>query len=212
VVAAGNRAEDRALVRALSSALVNRVLIVNVRVDLKEWLVWARANGVRSEILAFIAFLPEALMRPVPTEPVPFSTPRSWAFLSRALDLAERAGVLDDDARRALAFGRVTAADAAIFCAMAEQAIDELHPLRDYLLREAPLPPSDAARWFVLSRIRGLVQRDELGEIEPAEVNQFLASLPEEHRFALLVDLVEQWGRLGADQVLLQSLREVTGL
>src|SRR4051794_20615333 len=46
VVAAGNRVEDRALVRALSSALVNRVTILNVRVDVKEWLVWARANGV----------------------------------------------------------------------------------------------------------------------------------------------------------------------
>lgn len=33
VVAAGNRAQDRALVRALSSALVNRVLILNVRVN-----------------------------------------------------------------------------------------------------------------------------------------------------------------------------------
>jgi MoxR-like ATPase len=53
VVAAGNRAEDRALVRSISSALVNRVIILNVRVDVKEWLVWAKANGVRSEILSF---------------------------------------------------------------------------------------------------------------------------------------------------------------
>ena len=34
VVAAGNRIEDRALVRSLSSALVNRVIILNVRVDI----------------------------------------------------------------------------------------------------------------------------------------------------------------------------------
>src|SRR5690606_30282948 len=33
VVAAGNRVQDRALVRALSSALVNRVSILNIRVD-----------------------------------------------------------------------------------------------------------------------------------------------------------------------------------
>ena len=39
VVAAGNRAEDRALVRTISSALVNRVVILQVRVDVKEWLV-----------------------------------------------------------------------------------------------------------------------------------------------------------------------------
>src|SRR6516165_1734238 len=42
VVAAGNRIEDRSLVRALSSALVNRVIILQVRVDVGEWLTWAR--------------------------------------------------------------------------------------------------------------------------------------------------------------------------
>ena len=64
VVAAGNRAEDRALVRAMSSALVNRVIILQVRVDVKEWLIWAKGAKVRSEILSFITFMPEALMRP----------------------------------------------------------------------------------------------------------------------------------------------------
>src|SRR5579863_3172354 len=61
VVAAGNRAEDRALVRAMSSALINRVLILNIRVDHTEWLRWAVANRVRSEVVSFISFLPEAL-------------------------------------------------------------------------------------------------------------------------------------------------------
>ena len=89
VVAAGNRMQDRALVRAMSSALVNRVTILHVRVDADEWLAWAAANGVRAEIRSFIASMPDALMRPVPAEPVPFSTPRAWALLSRALDLAE---------------------------------------------------------------------------------------------------------------------------
>src|SRR6185295_11361543 len=85
VVAAGNRAEDRALVRTISSALVNRVIVVNVRVDVKEWLVWAKANEVRNQILSFITYMPAALMRNVPREPVPFSTPRAWASLSVAL-------------------------------------------------------------------------------------------------------------------------------
>src|SRR5207253_6244885 len=49
VVAAGNRAEDRALVRTISSALINRVLILHIRIDVPEWVAWARANGVRAE-------------------------------------------------------------------------------------------------------------------------------------------------------------------
>src|SRR6516165_9975501 len=111
VVAAGNRTQDRALVRAMSSALINRVAILHVRVDVQEWLDWAEHNGVRPEIRGFISYMPEALMRPVPTEPVPFSTPRAWTLLSQALDMAERSGLLDNETRRALAFGRLSPED-----------------------------------------------------------------------------------------------------
>src|SRR3954452_19269383 len=69
VVAAGNRAEDKALVRTISSALINRVLILNVRIDVPEWLVWARANKVRDDIVTFIEQNPDALLRPVPDKP-----------------------------------------------------------------------------------------------------------------------------------------------
>ncbi|MGV3634604.1 MAG: AAA family ATPase, partial [Pseudorhodoplanes sp.] len=80
VVAAGNRQQDRALVRAMSSALVNRVTILNLRVDVSEWQDWAHKSGIRSDIRNYIAFMPDALMREVPHEPQPFSTPRAWAL------------------------------------------------------------------------------------------------------------------------------------
>ena len=133
VVAAGNRAQDRALVRAMSSALVNRVTILHLRVDAAEWQEWARRHAVRADIRSFIEHMPDALLRPVPSEPVPFSTPRAWALLSRALDLAENAGILNRELRRALAFGRVSAEDAAVFCALAEDAIGALRPIEDYM-------------------------------------------------------------------------------
>ncbi|HEX3871134.1 MAG TPA: AAA family ATPase, partial [Pirellulales bacterium] len=105
VVAAGNRTEDRALVRTISSALVNRVIILNVRVDVPEWLDWAARARVRPAIRDFIRVRPESLLRPIPRGPVPFSTPRAWASLSRAFDLAEQAGILDHDLALALASG-----------------------------------------------------------------------------------------------------------
>src|SRR4051812_47754392 len=159
VVAAGNRAEDRALVRAMSSALVNRVILLQVRVDTREWLTWAGSNGVRSDVRSFITFMPEALMRPVPAVPVPFSTPRAWASLSQALDMAEAAGILDRSIRRALAFGRLSPEDAAVFCAMAEESIDNLLPLGDYVRDPSLMPADDTPRWFVLCRIRNVVRR-----------------------------------------------------
>src|SRR6516165_7972577 len=132
----------------MSSALVNRVTILHLRVDTAEWLAWAQRAGIRSEIRGFITAIPDALMRPVPAEPIPFSTPRAWAALSDALNLAEKSGILNDSIRRALAFGRVSAEDAAIYCAMAEESIANLLSLEEYLRDPAKLPTDDTARWF----------------------------------------------------------------
>ncbi|MBX9680103.1 MAG: ATP-binding protein [Gemmataceae bacterium] len=212
VVAAGNRVEDRALVRALSTALVNRVIMLHVRVDVKEWLQWAQGHGIREDILAFILFMPDALMRGIPAEPSPFSTPRAWASLSRALDLAQGAGLLDRNIRRALAFGRLSPEDAAVFCAMAEEELENVLPLDEYLCRPDLLPRQATARWFVLSRIRESLDRGELGVHPPMVINRFLAGVPEEHRLALLVGRVRAWGEIGAAETMLKSLREICGV
>jgi hypothetical protein len=116
VVAAGNRTEDRALVRTISSALINRVILLHVRVDLVEWIAWAEANSVRKEIISYLRDYPGSLLREVPSQPVPFSTPRAWTLLSEALDLAEAAGILDMQLCTALSAGRVSAEDVLPFC------------------------------------------------------------------------------------------------
>lgn len=212
VVAAGNRTVDRALVRSMSSALVNRVLILHLEVDRKEWLVWAKENGIRSEILAFITYMPESLMRPVPREPVPFSTPRAWASLSRALDLVERQGTLTDEIRRAMAFGRVSAQDAAVYCALAEDNLEDLLPIEEYIEFPERLPSQDTARWFIINRLRYWINCNEFPRLDSEKVDRFLGTLPSEFRFAVMVDLVDRWAELGASQSMLDALKEVTGL
>jgi len=212
VVAAGNRMQDRALVRAMSSALVNRVTILHLRVDAEEWQAWAAKNGIRADIRNFVSYMPDALMRPVPHEPVPFSTPRAWALLSRALDLAQAGGILSGETRRALAFGRVSAEDAAVFCALAEEQIGCLHPVEDYIARPHLLPQTDAARWFVLNCIRQQVRDGKLTQVKPRSVNRFLRSLSPEQQLYILTDLVAEWGRLGADRAMFDLLKKVTAL
>jgi hypothetical protein len=212
VVAAGNRVQDRALVRSLSSALINRVTILHVRVEVDEWLAWATSAGVRGDIRSFISYMPDALMRPVPNEPVPFSTPRAWTLLSRALDMAQASGILTREMRRVLAFGRLSAEDAAVFCAIAEESIGSLRPLEEYIEQPLLLPKSDAARWFILNCIRQHVRDDKLQRLKPRVVNKFLRALPSEHQLILLTDLVERWGALGADPAMFDLLKKVAKL
>jgi hypothetical protein len=209
VVAAGNRLQDRALVRAMSSALVNRVAILQVRHDTDEWLAWAQRAGVRNEIRSFIATVPDALMRPVPTDPVPFSTPRSWSLLSRAFDMAQKAGVLTNETRRALAFGRLSPEDAAVFCALAEESIGAVQPLERYMREPDLLPKGDSARWFILDCIRQFVRDGKADAFPPRIVNRFLRSQSQEHQLILLTDMVEKWGALGAERAMYELLRKV---
>jgi hypothetical protein len=206
VVSAGNRVQDRALVRALSSALINRVSILNIRVDVQEWIDWAMAHGVRADVINFISYMPDALMRPVPAEPQPFSTPRAWTLLSRGLDMAERAGILTREIRR------VSAEDAAVYCALAEESIQQMLPLTHYIEQPSSLPTGDSARWFILNCIRQHVRDGRLQGLPPETVNRFLSSLPPEHQLTLVADLVEQWSDLGADPAMLALLKQVTSL
>jgi hypothetical protein len=212
VVAAGNRTVDRALVRSMSSALVNRVLILHVEANHKEWLVWAAGRGIRADILAFITYMPESLMRPVPKEPIPFSTPRAWASLSRALDLVEQKTPLRPEVIRALAFGRVSPEDAALFCALADSKLAHLLPVEEYIYSPSKLPPEDTARWFIIHHLRQRVKNQQLLGFDPMQIDTFLWGLPREFRFAVLVDLVPQWSDLGASESMFRALREVTGL
>lgn len=210
VVAAGNRLQDRALVRSMSSALVNRVTILQLKVDTDEWLTWAQQRAIRTEIRSFIRTIPDALMRPVPAEPVPFSTPRAWALLSRALDMAEKSGLLTSETRRALAFGRLSPEDAVVFCALADEQIGAVRPLDEYIRHPEHLPKGDAARWFILDCIRQYVRDGRADGCKPAVINRFLRALSSEHQLILLTDMVEKWGALGADRAMFDLLKKVT--
>ena len=162
--------------------------------------------------MAFILFMPEVLLRPVPTSPVPFSTPRSWALLSKALDLVEERDMLTPEICRALAFGRLSAEDAALFSSLDFSGISPNIMPADCILNPGLLPKEDSGKWLILSLIRKMAARDELTQFTPKQIYHFLKSLPEEHRFALFIDLVPIWGKLGASELMLTSLERLMGV
>lgn len=85
VVGAGNRAQDSAIVKPLSSALINRMVHVHLQVSHREWLEWAHANGIHHLVIEYIQTRPDHLWSQPPKHEEPFSTPRSWHMLSDAL-------------------------------------------------------------------------------------------------------------------------------
>src|SRR6185295_18210322 len=86
VVGAGNRVEDRALVRPMATALSNRMVHVALTADAEAWLAWGANSGVHALVLAFIRARPDRLFELPPTDATPaYPTPRAWHMLSDAI-------------------------------------------------------------------------------------------------------------------------------
>jgi len=85
IIGAGNRAQDNAIVKPMSSALVNRMFHVELIAAHRDWLEWAGENGIHPYILEYIGLRPDHLWKQPPKTEEPFSTPRSWHMLSDAL-------------------------------------------------------------------------------------------------------------------------------
>ena len=85
VIGAGNRSQDGAIVKTMSSALINRMFHVQMRVDASQWLAWAYENSVHPWITDYISQRPDHLFSEPPKNEEPYSTPRSWHMLSDAL-------------------------------------------------------------------------------------------------------------------------------
>ena len=85
IIGAGNRAQDNAIVKPMSSALINRMFHVELIASHRDWLEWAGQNGIHPLIIEYIGLRPDHLWRQPPKTEEPFSTPRSWHILSDAM-------------------------------------------------------------------------------------------------------------------------------
>jgi hypothetical protein len=85
VIGAGNRTQDNAIVKHMSSALINRMVHVHLETSHRDWLLWAQGTGLHPLVLEYIQTRPDHLRVSPPKHESPFSTPRSWHMLSDIL-------------------------------------------------------------------------------------------------------------------------------
>ena len=124
VIGAGNRSQDNAITRPLSSALLNRMFHVELNVSSRLWLEWAAANGIHRYVYDYICARPDQLWaRPSKTEE-PFSTPRSWHMLSDAI--TSYGDSITEEQLSVLANGCLTASHATQFVAFVRQVRQQI--------------------------------------------------------------------------------------
>lgn len=119
VIGAGNRAQDSAIVKPMSSALLNRMVHVHLKVSHRDWLEWARNHDIHPWIIEYIQTRPDHLWSAPPKHEEPFSSPRSWHMLSDAMK--EYGEALSDTVLEVLTFGCLSPHHAGQFRAFIKQ-------------------------------------------------------------------------------------------
>ena len=165
VIGAGNRAQDSAIVKTMSSALINRMFHVQFKPEVNSWLKWAYSNGIHSWVTDYINQRPDHLFSEPPKTEEPFSTPRSWHMLSDALK-EFGAGNKDKDISietiRMLAYGSITPSHAGMFAAFVKQ-LDNKYLLEDIIKGEARWPDKPEDRdvlYFLAQSFRARLLHD----------------------------------------------------
>lgn len=188
VIGAGNRAQDNAIVKPMSSALVNRIIHVHLKVSHRDWLAWAMESGVHPLVYEYVAQRPDHLWSQPPKHEEPFSSPRAWHMLSDAL--LEYGDRIDEATLEMLAFGCLSPEHAVNFRAFHKQLRNK-YALWDILRGERGWPHDPAERdvlYFLAQSLRALLLKDLPERREDLSSNaQHLAFTAK----ALLRDLAE---------------------
>ncbi|CCZ61692.1 MoxR family ATPase [Hungatella hathewayi] len=154
VIGAGNRAQDSAIVKTMSSALINRMFHVQLKADVSQWLTWAYTNNIHPWVTNYLTQRPDHLFSEPPKTEAPYSTPRSWHMLSDALK-EYSAGERDipDAILRMVAYGCLSPSHAGMFIAYTKQ-LENKHLLLDIIKGESKWParPEDRDVLYFLAQ------------------------------------------------------------
>ncbi|SEH21439.1 AAA family ATPase [Selenomonas sp. KH1T6] len=165
VIGAGNRTQDGAIVKTMSSALINRMFHVQLVANAREWLNWAYENELHPWVIDYITQRPDHLFSEPPKTEEPYSTPRSWHMLSDALKeyhVGEDGQDVSIATLRVLAYGCLTPGHAGMFLAFTKNAGNK-HLLNEIIKGDKNWPASPEDRdvlYFVAQSFRARLLHD----------------------------------------------------
>lgn len=154
VVGAGNRAQDSAIVKTMSSALINRMFHVQMKADARQWIKWAEENNLHPWVIDYIIQRPDHLFSEPPKTEEPFSTPRSWHMLSDALtEFGAGKAEISSEVLKMLSYGSLTHSHAGMFLAYIKN-LKNNHLLEDIIAenKKWPAKPEDRDILYFLAQ------------------------------------------------------------
>lgn len=163
IIGAGNRACDSAIVKTMSSALINRMFHVELKADSRQWIKWAEENNLHPWVIDYIINRPDHLFAEAPKTEEPFSTPRSWHMLSDSLkEFNAGTKEIDTNILKTLCYACLTPSHAGMFMAYTKN-IKNKDMLEKIISKEAKWPDAPKDRdilYFLAQSFRARLIQD----------------------------------------------------
>ena len=191
ICGAGNRVEDNAVAVAMSSALANRFMHVELREDVDAWVKWGLMNSIHPAILGFVRFRPELLFHQQ-DENIErgWPSPRSWERVSIAIDSF---GGKWNELLRKMVYGLVGRPTGIEFAAFFEK-FDHYQDAREAMLdpaKKITIPDSPAERYAFCSAVTTYIWSGQNQEEEKRLVDGFfriLLKMPKAFGSMMVID------------------------
>ena len=163
IMAAGNKATDRAIVNPISTALQSRMVHLELELDFDEWLMdVALKQNYDKRIIAFLSQYPSKLMDFKPDHhDKTFCCPRTWEFMNKLVS-----GKSMPDDKAPLYAGTITSG-VAVELIQFTKVFNSMVKVED-ILRDPEntlLPGDNATRWAVISSMMEKISEKTFGNL-----------------------------------------------
>ncbi len=188
IVAAGNKATDRAIVNSLSTAMTSRLIHLHMEVSHKEWLEdVAIAEKYDSRVIAYLNYKPGHLMDFSPDTmdgQDTFCCPRTWSFVNDLIkgkeyniETIDGASIYPLDRKASLYTGAITSGVATSFIQFT-RVFSSLPSIASIVIDPTgvPVPTDTSIRWSTIASLAEKVDNDTFENV-CKYINRFTADM-----------------------------------
>ena len=206
IVCAGNRAEDNAITNEIGTALISRVVHINMKPSKQDWLEAVGYAGYDYRILAFLEFNSQFFIdfKPENESEEAYPCPRSWEFVNKLL----KASSSLSEPVRASILGSIGSEAGATFLSFCD-VFDEIPKVQDIIKdpENTPLPERQDLVYAVTCALMSAVTKDNFSKCltylqrigQQSIINLFLSAVckqkPQLMRVPAFVSAVSSLGK-----------------
>ena len=195
VIGAGNRVTDYSVAYRMPKALANRFSHFGVQSDINSWYDWAEKHHIHPLVTGYLTFDTSMLLVEPTEDDIAYPSPRTWEFISEALDLLEPNEHLEDYFSLIASFIGISAAQSFIGWAKNYSSLPSVVEI--LAGKNSTYPDSPDALYSLTSSISTYVSckyRFGISQDELENMASYVNGLPADYSANLYMELLDGAG------------------